>query len=97
KNKINTEENEKLQTQIDASIGLTRSLIESWFSDVKDDDNEAEDEKIMTSYSTGRPDRLGLGAKYLSHAEAMRHHQPESGSSKEVMELRNKILHQNKK
>lgn len=59
KTKVNTEENEKLKTQIDASIGIARSLINSWLPAPKpgeklDDD---EDEQTLSQYSTGRPDR----------------------------------------
>lgn len=59
KTKINTEENEKLKTQIDASIGIARSLISSWLPPLKpgeklDDD---EDDRTLANYSTGRPDR----------------------------------------
>lgn len=59
KTKINTEENEKLKTQIDASIGIARSLINSWLPPPKpgeklDDD---EDDLTMRQYSIGRPDR----------------------------------------
>jgi hypothetical protein len=60
KSKINTESNEKLKTQIDASIGVTRSLIESWLPAPKEGEkleNDDEDDDIMTKYSTGRPDR----------------------------------------
>jgi hypothetical protein len=60
KSKINTEANEKLKTQIDASIGVTRSLIESWLPAPKEGEkleNDDEDDDIMTKYSTGRPDR----------------------------------------
>ncbi|CAO3628760.1 unnamed protein product [Mucor fragilis] len=86
KSKINTEENEKLKTQIDASIGIARSLINSWLPPPKpgeklDDDDE---DDALTKYSTGRPDRLGLGAKFLSHAEAMRHNNDGAASHREA-------------
>ncbi|KAF1799206.1 hypothetical protein V8B55DRAFT_1518552, partial [Mucor lusitanicus] len=99
KTKINTEENEKLKTQIDASIGIARSLINSWLPPPKpgeklDDDDE---DDTLTKYSTGRPDRLGLGAKFLSHAEAMRHNNDGGLATKEEILLKNKILNQNRK
>ncbi|KAK4516382.1 uncharacterized protein ATC70_011353 [Mucor velutinosus] len=99
KAKINTEENEKIKTQIDASIGIARSLINSWLPPPKpgeklDDDD---DDDTLTKYSTGRPDRLGLGAKFLSHAEAMRHNNDNGLASKEEILLKNKILNQNRK
>ncbi|KAI8087234.1 hypothetical protein BDF21DRAFT_335726 [Thamnidium elegans] len=100
KPKVNTEENEKLKTQIDASIGIARSLINSWLPAPKpgerlDDD---EDEQALSSYSTGRPDRLGLGAKFLSHNDAMRHTNNNGGmASKEELQLKNKILNQNRR
>ncbi|KAI9482991.1 MAG: hypothetical protein EXX96DRAFT_556437 [Benjaminiella poitrasii] len=98
--KINTEENEKLQTQIDASIGVARSLIQSWLPPPKSGEKLEEDEEdndIHTKYSTGRPDRLGLGAKFLSHAEAMRHSNNGTLPSKEELLLKNKILNQNRR
>ncbi|KAI9254219.1 hypothetical protein BY458DRAFT_521130 [Sporodiniella umbellata] len=102
KTKIDVEENEKLATQIDASLSMARSLIESWLpapkAGEKLDDKEEEEEKTLLKYSTGRPDRLGLGAKYLSHAEAMRHTKDDGRVvSKEEMQLKNKILNQNQK
>lgn len=39
---------------------------------------------------------MGLGAKFLSHAEAMRHNS-NTTSSKEELALKNKILNQNRK
>jgi hypothetical protein len=59
KTKINTEENEKLKTQIDASIGIARSLINSWLPAPKPGEklDVDEDELTMANYSTGRPDR----------------------------------------
>ncbi|KAI8390284.1 hypothetical protein BD560DRAFT_380527 [Blakeslea trispora] len=103
KNKINTQENEKIQTQIDASIGVARSLIQSWLPPPKPGEkleDEQDDLETMDKYSTGRPDRLGLGAKFLSHKDAMRHnHQNESSSlpSKQELQLKNKILNQNRR
>lgn len=41
--------------------------------------------------------RLGLGAKFLSHAEAMRHNNDGGLASKEEILLKNKILNQNRK
>jgi hypothetical protein len=57
--KINTEENEKIKTQIDASIGIARSLINSWLPAPKPGEKigDDEDDLTMTQYSTGRPDR----------------------------------------
>ncbi|KAI9496670.1 hypothetical protein BDB00DRAFT_102549 [Zychaea mexicana] len=92
------EENEILKTQIDASIGVARSLVQSWLPSPKAgeklDDTE-EDEKTFSRYSTGRPDRLGLGAKFLSHKEAIQHQTPTI--SKNELKLRNKILNQNRR
>ncbi|EPB91399.1 hypothetical protein PS15m_003067 [Mucor circinelloides] len=99
KTKINTEENEKLKTQIDASIGIARSLINSWLPPPKPGEKLEDDDEddTLTKYSTGRPDRLGLGAKFLSHAEAMRHNNDGGLASKEEILLKNKILNQNRK
>jgi hypothetical protein len=41
--------------------------------------------------------RLGLGAKFLSHAEAMRHNNDSALASKEELLLKNKILNQNRR
>jgi hypothetical protein len=41
--------------------------------------------------------RLGLGAKFLSHAEAMRHNNDGGLASKEEILLKNKILNQNRR
>ncbi|CAO3701650.1 unnamed protein product [Rhizopus stolonifer] len=101
KTKVNVEENEKLKTQIDASIGMAKSLIDSWLPAPKPGEKLEDEEEDITlqKYSTGRPDRLGLGAKYLTHAEAMRHQNDKDGrpASKEEMQLKNKILNQNRK
>ncbi|KAI8967303.1 hypothetical protein BDF20DRAFT_804539, partial [Mycotypha africana] len=105
------EQNEKIKTQIDASISMARSKVHSWLGssslgDASGDDEEV-NESILASYSTGRPDRLGLGAKFISHKEAMRHHHGSSEndksssssssrvSTKQEMMLKNKILRQN--
>ncbi|CEP17004.1 hypothetical protein [Parasitella parasitica] len=99
KTRVITEENEKLKTQIDASIGIARSLINSWLPAPKPgeplDDDDQDD--TLVKYSTGRPDRLGLGAKFLSHAEAMRHNNDGGLASKQEISLKNKIINQNRK
>ncbi|KAF7727836.1 hypothetical protein EC973_006949 [Apophysomyces ossiformis] len=93
--KIDFEANEVLKTQIDASIGVARSVVASWLPPATPGDDEVDDEQqeeTFKRYSTGRPDRLGLGAKYLSHAEATKH-----SASKEEIQLKNKILNQNRR
>lgn len=57
--KQNFEENEKIKTQIDASIGIARSLIDSWLPPLKDGEKEEDDvdDDTLNNYSTGRPDR----------------------------------------
>lgn len=56
--KLNIEENEKIKTQIDASIGMARSLISSWLPPPKEGETlDDEDEVDLNNYSTGRPDR----------------------------------------
>ncbi|CDS06667.1 hypothetical protein LRAMOSA09194 [Lichtheimia ramosa] len=96
--KTSLQANEVLKSQIEASIGVARSLVNSWLpapkpgEKLEDDDSDTE---TMNRYSTGRPDRLGLGAKFLSHAEAMKH-QTQS-LSKQEMQLRNKIVNQNQR
>ncbi|KAG0165392.1 hypothetical protein DFQ28_008803 [Apophysomyces sp. BC1034] len=93
--KIDFGANEVLKTQIDASIGIARSIVAGWLPPLEPGDEKIDDEEqeeTFERYSTGRPDRLGLGAKYLSHAEATKH-----SASKEEMHLKNKILNQNRR
>ncbi|ORZ17737.1 hypothetical protein BCR42DRAFT_412404 [Absidia repens] len=102
KNKLDTQANEVLKTKIDVSIGAARSLINSWLPPPqpgeKMDDDEDQD-LLFAKFSTGRPDRLGLGAKYLSHGEAMKLQQDANGTapSRHQVQLKNKILNQNKR
>ncbi|CEG65650.1 hypothetical protein RMATCC62417_02387 [Rhizopus microsporus] len=97
--KVDTEENEKLKTQIDASISTARSLVQSWLPPPKPGEKlqDDDDDFTLTKYSTGRPDRLGLGAKYLSHKEAMRHNESHRPATKQEIQLKNKILNQNRR
>ncbi|KAI8391481.1 uncharacterized protein BYT42DRAFT_483325, partial [Radiomyces spectabilis] len=99
KDKIDTEANEVLKTQIDASMGIARSIVSSWLPPPKPGEkleDDEDDEETYKRYSTGRPDRLGLGAKYLSHAEAM-NNATGGAMSKQELELKNKILNQNRR
>ncbi|KAG2180216.1 hypothetical protein INT43_004005, partial [Umbelopsis isabellina] len=96
KKKVDTESNEVLQTQIDLSVNIARDLVNSWLppggSDSEDDDAE------VASYTKGRPGRIGLGASFLSHAQATRHNQPSTIAgpvSAAESKFRNKILNQN--
>jgi len=97
KAKVNTEENEVLQTQIDISVNLARDLVHSWLPAAQPGEESDNDDDDITSYSQGRPGRIGLGAKYLSHSQATRHDQPAVGgpTSASDIKLRNKILNQN--
>lgn len=58
--KTSLQANEVLKTQIEASIGVARSLVNSWLpapkpgEKLEDDDSDTE---TMNRYSTGRPDR----------------------------------------
>ncbi|KAI8334798.1 hypothetical protein BC941DRAFT_432189 [Chlamydoabsidia padenii] len=97
KNKPDTQANEVLKTQIDVSIGAARSLIQSWLPPPKPGekmDDDQDQDVLFEKFSTGRPDRLGLGAKHLSHNEAMKLQQ---GSTRQEMQLKNKILNQNQR
>ncbi|ORY94102.1 hypothetical protein BCR43DRAFT_461541 [Syncephalastrum racemosum] len=90
--------NETLQTQIDQSVALARSVVESWLpssADDRDEEEEQNDKSTLENYAAGRPDRLGLGAKFLSHNEAVKHQAP--ALSKHEQQLRNKIINQNKR
>ncbi|KAG0285329.1 hypothetical protein BGZ96_010382 [Linnemannia gamsii] len=66
-----------LQTQLDVSVSLARSTVASWlnpegFSD--DDDTPASNSGFVGSAAIKpRQPGLGLGAKYLSHKDQMRH------------------------
>ncbi|KAL0095211.1 hypothetical protein J3Q64DRAFT_1713841 [Phycomyces blakesleeanus] len=97
KQRIDTHANEILKTQIDASIGIARSVVHSWLPAPKEGEKLEDDDDSFTLYTTGRPDRLGLGAKFLSHADAMRHTPTPTTGSKEEIQLRNKILNQNRR
>ncbi|KAL1919459.1 uncharacterized protein VTP21DRAFT_2152 [Calcarisporiella thermophila] len=59
---------EKLKTQLDVSVGLARSLVSSW---LPPEDDPVEEEVVVEE--KGRPARLGLGAKFITHNEATRH------------------------
>lgn len=58
--KTSLQANEVLKSQIEASIGVARSLVNSWLpapkpgEKLEDDDSDTE---TMNRYSTGRPDR----------------------------------------
>ena len=58
--KSSLQANEVLKSQIEASIGVARSLVNSWLpapkagEKLEDDDSDTE---TMNRYSTGRPDR----------------------------------------
>lgn len=63
--KVDIEENEKLKTQIDASISTARSLVQSWLPPPKPGEKlqDDDDEFTLTKYSTGRPDRFARNRK----------------------------------
>ncbi|CAO3647318.1 unnamed protein product [Cunninghamella blakesleeana] len=58
-------------------------------------------EALFNKFSTGRPNRLGLGAKYLSHNEAMKLNNDATTTAKtptkQQLQLKNKILNQNQR
>ncbi|KAI8575202.1 hypothetical protein K450DRAFT_275839 [Umbelopsis ramanniana AG] len=98
KAKVDTEGNEVLQTQIDVSVNLARDLVNSWLPPVQPGEESDNEEEDLASYTQGRPGRIGLGAKFLSHNQATRHNQaPAVGgpTSASDIKLRNKILNQN--
>ncbi|ORX56356.1 hypothetical protein DM01DRAFT_1382610 [Hesseltinella vesiculosa] len=87
--------NEVIKTQIDQSMGIAHSLIESWLPPPEKDEKINEDDEqdqLFDKFSKGRPDRLGLGAKYLSHNEAVK---ATGILNKHQVQLKNKILNQN--
>ncbi|KAI7870008.1 hypothetical protein BDF14DRAFT_1696225, partial [Spinellus fusiger] len=94
---IDTHANQVLKTKIDASVGMARSVVHSWLPLPKEGEPvEEEEEEVFAVHTLGRPDRLGLGAKFLSHADAMRH-TPTPTGSKQENQLRSKILGQNQR
>ncbi|KAH8548601.1 hypothetical protein BGW37DRAFT_414171, partial [Umbelopsis sp. PMI_123] len=98
KTKVDTEENEVLLTQIDVSVNLARDLVNSWLPPAQPGEETDNDEDDLQSYIQGRPGRVGLGAKFLSHNQATRHNQASSvggPTSASDIKLRNKILNQN--
>ncbi|OZJ06012.1 hypothetical protein BZG36_01091 [Bifiguratus adelaidae] len=65
---------ETLQTQLTVGMGRARSLVTSWLPPESEEDRQDEvAEQDIASFAQGRPARLGLGAKYLSHKEATKH------------------------
>lgn len=54
--------NETLQTQIDQSVAVARSVVESWLPASANDPEEEEEEQVqdkstLENYAAGRPDR----------------------------------------
>ncbi|KAI8071343.1 hypothetical protein BC940DRAFT_252882 [Gongronella butleri] len=98
--KQDTSENDTIKTQIDQSMSIAHALIESWLPpDTDDGDNKEKDDdmaqqSLYDKFSKGRPDRLGLGAKFLSHNEAAR---ATGILTKQQTLLKNKILNQNQR
>ncbi|KAG0337402.1 hypothetical protein BG004_007664 [Podila humilis] len=67
-----------LQTQLDVSVSLARNTVASWlsadgFSDDDEDIKSADKNYVAPSEVKARQPGLGLGAKYISHRDAMRH------------------------
>ncbi|KAG0238297.1 hypothetical protein BGW41_008210 [Actinomortierella wolfii] len=62
-----------LQAQLDVSVSLARNQVRSWMN-LDDYPSDDEDTKsVAASEMKARQPGLGLGAKYISHKEAMRH------------------------
>ncbi|KAG0342792.1 hypothetical protein BG000_001122 [Podila horticola] len=70
-----------LQTQLDVSVSLARNKVASWlsvdgFSDDEEDTkstSKSGNSFVAPSEIKARQPGLGLGAKYISHKDAMRH------------------------
>ncbi|KAG0029144.1 hypothetical protein BGZ81_004074 [Podila clonocystis] len=69
-----------LQTQLDVSVSLARNKVASWLSvdGFSDDEEDTKSSKSGNSFVDpseikARQPGLGLGAKYISHKDAMRH------------------------
>ncbi|KAF9901494.1 hypothetical protein EC991_006069 [Linnemannia zychae] len=67
-----------LQTQLDVSVSLARSKVASWlnpegFSDDEEDTNRSSSGFMASAAIKPRQPGLGLGAKFISHKDQMRH------------------------
>ncbi|KAF9977896.1 hypothetical protein BGZ73_004492 [Actinomortierella ambigua] len=67
------EELSTIQAQLDVSVSLARNQIQSWMT-LDDYPSDDEDTKsVAASEMKARQPGLGLGAKFISHKDAMRH------------------------
>ncbi|KAF9983170.1 hypothetical protein BGZ65_002106 [Modicella reniformis] len=65
-----------LQTQLDVSISLARNKVSSWLNaDAFSDDEDTSDSGGFTASTVIKPRQpgLGLGARFISHKDQMRH------------------------
>ncbi|KAG0372578.1 hypothetical protein BGX24_000073 [Mortierella sp. AD032] len=67
-----------LQTQLDVSVSLARSKVASWLNPEGFSDDEEDTSKSSSGFTASaaikpRQPGLGLGAKFLSHKDQMRH------------------------
>ncbi|KAF9418340.1 hypothetical protein BGZ76_004391 [Entomortierella beljakovae] len=65
-----------LQTQLDVSVSLARNQVSSWLNaDAFSDDEEDNNSSGFTAATVIKPRQpgLGLGAKFISHKDQMRH------------------------
>ncbi|KAJ1954723.1 hypothetical protein GGI12_005729 [Dipsacomyces acuminosporus] len=67
---------QEIEAQLRASANKASSLVSSWLGDSDDDSDENEGESGSGKVKArevfkGRPARLGVGAKFLSHKEMM--------------------------
>ncbi|KAF9125370.1 hypothetical protein BGW39_007447 [Mortierella sp. 14UC] len=67
-----------LQTQLDVSVSLARSKVASWLNPEGFSDDEEDTSKSSSGFTASaaikpRQPGLGLGAKFISHKDQMRH------------------------
>ncbi|KAF9106493.1 hypothetical protein BGX27_009136 [Mortierella sp. AM989] len=65
-----------LQTQLDVSVSLARNQVSSWLNaDAFSDDEDSNNSSGFTAATVVQPRQpgLGLGAKFISHKDQMRH------------------------
>ncbi|KAG0052899.1 hypothetical protein BGZ83_001984 [Gryganskiella cystojenkinii] len=88
-----------LKTQLDVSVSLARTKVASWLSGDGFSDDEADNGSSSPgSFASGatvikpRQERLGLGAKFISHKDAMRHMPANAFESKLKRQLTGGII-----
>ncbi|KAJ9056630.1 hypothetical protein DSO57_1030970 [Entomophthora muscae] len=71
KSELRTDDPEVLQNQMQTSLGMIKSMISNYIKS-SEEGKRFTDTTETSSYSTPRPERLGVGAKFLSHNAALK-------------------------